>query len=186
MADGFLRSLLSCPWFRIWAGCIRHISVPVSPLPSFQTPQRLIISPSLESQLKSYLTTLMTSPLSQPSSFLLLGVSTCSSASFSVNLPKKSAPSALGAPRLKVFSRLPWTTARFSSTTTRLPQPFHLLARKRLTSCARTRLLLTDHGGVLKRGVLNRLDMDLEDKEKNQLLFVDSFYRSLLSRSRGI
>ena len=124
----------------------------------------------------------MTLPLSPPSSFSLLGVSTCSSALSSVNQPKLNVPSALGAPMSRVFSQLPRTTARFSSTTTILfQQSFHLPARKRLMSSVKTRLLLTtDHGGALKR-----LDMDLEDRERNQLLFEDSSYRSLLSRCRG-
>ena len=123
----------------------------------------------------------MTSPLSPPSSFSLLGVSTCSSALSSVNQPKLNVPSALGAPMSRVFSQLPRTTARFLSTTNLLQQSFHLPARKRLTLSAKTRqLLTTDHGGALKR-----LDMDLEDRERNQLPFEDSSYRSLLSRCPG-
>ena len=123
----------------------------------------------------------MTSPSSPPSSFSLLGVSTCSSALSSVNQPKLNVPSALGAPMSRVFFQLPRTTARFSSTTTLLPQSFHPPARKRLTSSAKTRLLLTtDRGGALKR-----LDMDLEDRERNQPLFEDSSYRNLLSRFQG-
>ena len=123
----------------------------------------------------------MTSLLSPPSSFSLLGVSTCSSASSSVNQPKLNVPSALGAPKSKVFSQPPRITVRLSSTTTLPPLSFHLPARKHLTSSARTHLLLTtDHGGALKR-----LDMDLEDRERNQLHFEDSSYRNLLSRCRG-
>jgi len=125
----------------------------------------------------------MTLPSSPPSSFLLLGASTCSSVSFSVSQPKPSVPSALGAPRSKVFSHLPKTTARFSSTiATLFLELFHLQARSRITSSAKIRLLLTiDHGGAPKG-----LDMDLEDKERNQLLFVDLSYRNLLNRCRGI
>jgi len=125
----------------------------------------------------------MTLPLSPPSSFLLLGASTCSSVSFSVSQPKLSVPSPLGAPMSKVFSHLPKTAARFSSTmATLFLELFHLLTRSHITSCAKIRLLLTiDHGGAPKR-----LDMDLEDKERNQLLFVDLSYRNLLNRCRGI
>ena len=32
MAYGLLRSLLPCPWFRFWAGCIGYLSMPVRPL----------------------------------------------------------------------------------------------------------------------------------------------------------
>ena len=160
-------------------GIFQCLSVPSYPLLSNNAETNSFLG----SQLKFYLTTLMTLPSSPPSSFLLLGASTCSSVSFSVSQPKLSVPSPLGAPRSKVFSHLPKTTARFSSTiATLFLEPFHLLARSRITSCAKTRLLLTiDHGGAPKR-----LDMDLEDKEKNQLLFVDLCYRNLLNRCRGI
>ena len=184
MAHGLLRSLLPCPWFGFWIGCIRYFPMPVSPLLPHLPTQRLTNPFSLSpgSQLKSYLTTLTTSPLFPPSSFSLLGVSTCSSALSSVNQPKLNVPSALGALTSRVFSQLLRTIARFSSTTTLLPQPFHLPARKHLTSSAKTRLVLTtDRGGALRR-----LDMDSEDRERNQLLFEDSSYRNPLSRCRGI
>ena len=57
MAYGLLQSLLPCPWFGFWAGCIRHISRPVSPLPSFQMTQRLSISfplPRISTQILSH------------------------------------------------------------------------------------------------------------------------------------
>lgn len=179
MAYGLLRSLLPCSWFGFWVGRIRYLSKPVSPfLPSSDAETNNFTFPG--SQPKSYPTMLMNSPLSPLSSFSPLDVSTCSSALSSVNQPKLNVPSALGALRSKVFSQPPRTTARSSSTTTLLPQPLHLLARKHLTSSAKIRLLLTDHGRALKS-----LDMDLEDRERKQLLFEDSSYRSLSSRCRG-
>ena len=35
MEYGLLQPLLPCPWFKFWPGYIRHLSMPVSPGPSF-------------------------------------------------------------------------------------------------------------------------------------------------------